>query len=204
MTRYSDAAELQRQIARQVIERDAFDAIRNVCAVDVAYDASRAYCAAVVMSRAGVPVESVLTVSEIKAPYVPGFLMLRESPPIFRTLRKLKNDYDLLLIDGQGRLHPRDCGIACYVGVKLDKPAVGIAKSRLCGTVNEDGSIELGGKILGRVVGEGKKKLYVSVGHRISLDTAVALVKELGGGGMPEAMKQADALSKSKKRERAV
>ena len=65
-----------------------------------------------------------------------------------------------------------------------------------------DGSIALDGKILGKVIGTGRKKLYVSVGHRISLSTAVALVTELGKGGNPEVMKQADALSRSKKRKR--
>ncbi|HJS83457.1 MAG TPA: endonuclease V, partial [Nitrososphaera sp.] len=180
----------------------AFDKIKNVCAVDVAYDAKKAYCSAVVMSRVGEHLESVSSVSEIKYPYVPGFLMLREGPPIFRTLKKLKNDYDLILVDGHGQLHPRRCGIACYVGVKLDKPTIGIAKSLLCGTVSDDGSIALGGQILGKVIGTGRKKLYVSVGHRVSLATAVALVTELGKGNNPEVMKQADALSKYKKRER--
>jgi deoxyribonuclease V len=203
MSSYSDAAKLQRQVASQVIDTDAFDEIKNVCAVDVAYDAKKAYCSAVVMSRVGEHLESVSSISEIKYPYVPGFLMLREGPPIFRTLKKLKNDYDLILVDGHGQLHPRRCGIACYVGVKLDKPTIGIAKSLLCGTVSDDGSIALGGQILGKVIGTGRKKLYVSVGHRVSLATAAALVTELGKGNNPEVMKQADALSKSKKRERA-
>lgn len=202
MSSYSDAAKLQRQVASQVIDTDAFDKIKNVCAVDVAYDAKKAYCSAVVMSRVGEHLESVSSISEIKYPYVPGFLMLREGPPIFRTLKKLKNDYDLILVDGHGQLHPRRCGIACYVGVKLDKPTIGIAKSLLCGTVSDDGSIALGGQILGKVIGTGRKKLYVSVGHRVSLATAVALVTELGKGGNPEVMKQADALSRSKKRKR--
>jgi deoxyribonuclease V len=203
MSSYSDAAKLQRQVASQVIDTDAFDEIKNVCAVDVAYDAKKAYCSAVVMSRVGEHLESVSSISEIKYPYVPGFLMLREGPPIFRTLKKLKNDYDLILVDGHGQLHPRRCGIACYVGVKLDKPTIGIAKSLLCGTVSDDGSIALGGQILGKVIGTGRKKLYVSVGHRVSLATAAALVTVLGKGNNPEVMKQADALSKSKKRERA-
>jgi deoxyribonuclease V len=202
MSSYSDAAKLQRQVASQVIDADAFDKIKNVCAVDVAYDAKKAYCSAVGMSRAGEHLESVSSMSEIEYPYVPGFLMLREGPPIFLTLKKLKGDYDLILVDGHGQLHPRRCGIACYVGVKLDKPTIGIAKSLLCGTVGDDGSIALGGQILGKVIGTGRKKLYVSVGHRVSLATAVALVTELGKGGNPEVMKQADALSKSKKRER--
>ena len=143
MSSYSDAAELQRQVASRVVDADAFDKITNICAVDVAYDAEKAYCSAVVMSRAGGHLESVNSISDVDYPYVPGFLMLREGPPIFRTLKKLKNDYDLMFVDGHGQLHPRRCGIACYVGVKLDKPTIGIAKSLLCGTVEGDGSIAL-------------------------------------------------------------
>jgi deoxyribonuclease V len=127
-------------------------------------------------------------------------LMLREYPPIIRTLAKLRSDYDLLLVDGHGLLHPRRCGIACYLGVKLDKPTIGIAKSLLCGKVKSDGSVELDGEILGHAIGGGKKTIYVSVGHRISLGTAVSLVLELGNGATPEAMKQADANSKKEKK----
>jgi deoxyribonuclease V len=119
--------------------------------------------------------------------------MLREAPPIFHTLKLLKNNYDLLLVDGHGLLHPRKCGLACYIGVTLDKPTIGIAKSLLCGTVRPDGFIELDGEILGYAI---SKKLYVSVGHRITLKTAIALVKELGTGPL----RLADINSKEKRK----
>ncbi|MGI0037417.1 MAG: endonuclease V [Nitrososphaera sp.] len=199
MTRYSDAVKLQLEIAKQVVARDDFGDNKSVCAVDVAYDDRNAYCSAVVMSRTGEPIESANSMSTIEYPYVPGLLMLREAPPIFRTLKKLRKDYDVLLVDGHGLLHPRKCGIACYLGVKLDKPTIGIAKSLLCGTVKAKGSIELNGEILGQAIGEGRM-LYVSVGHRISLGTAVSLILELGKGTSPEALKQADAYSKKEKR----
>lgn len=184
------------------MERDELGPVRNVCAVDVAYDDKNAYCSAVVASADGRPVESVSSVGAIKSPYIPGLLMLREAPPIFRTLRKITASYDLLLLDGHGQLHPRRCGIACYVGVMLDRPAIGIAKSLLCGKVGPDGSITLADRVLGQVVGTGKKRLYVSVGHRISLRTAVSLVENLAG--IVEALRLADAGSKElKKRKRA-
>ena len=128
MTRYSDAIELQKQLARQVGDRDDFAGIKNICAVDVAYDVKNAYCSAVMMSRSGQHIESANSKSAVESPYLPGFLMLRESPPIFRTLKMLKHDYDLLLVDGHGELHPRKCGIACHLGVTLDKPTIGVAK----------------------------------------------------------------------------
>ena len=78
-----------------------------------------------------------------------------------------------------------------------------MAKSLLCGTVRTDGSIELGGKILGHALGSGRKRLYVSTGHRISLGTAVSLVKELGKGAIPGVMKQAEGRSKYQKKKGA-
>ena len=197
-TRYSDAVKLQQEIARQVIDRDDFGEIKSICAVDVAYDGRNAYCSAVVMSRTGQLIESANSRSTIDSPYIPGLLMLRESPPILRTLRKLRISYDVLLVDGHGLLHPRKCGIACYLGVTLDKPTIGIAKSLLCGKVTSNGSIQFNGEILGHAIGVGKKTIYVSVGHRISLGTAVSLVLELGKGATPDVMKQADANSKKK------
>ena len=131
--------------------------------------------------------------TSVKYPYVPGLLILREAEPIFYTLNLLKNNYDLLLIDGHGLLHPRKCGLACYIGVTLDRPTIGVAKSRLCGTVRSDGFVSLDGEILGYAI---SKKLYISVGHRITLKTAIALVKELG----IEPLRLADINSREKKR----
>jgi deoxyribonuclease V len=187
-----DAIELQKEIAKKVIARDDFGIIHRVCGVDVAYDGDSAYCSAVVMEN-NAEVESADLQTIVKHPYVPGLLMLRETEPVMRTLAMLKGGYDLLLVDGHGRLHPRKCGLACYLGVTLDKPAIGVAKSRLCGTVRPDGFVEAAGEILGYMI---SKKLYVSVGHRTSLETAIAIVKELG----VEPLRLADANSKAQKR----
>jgi deoxyinosine 3'endonuclease (endonuclease V) len=188
--KYGDAIRLQNEIAEKVVAYDDFDKIERVCGVDVAYDGDTAYCSAVVMEKSKV-VESVDAKSKATHPYIPGLLMLREAEPIFHTVNMLKNDYDLLLVDGHGQLHPRKCGLACYVGVTLDKPAVGVAKSRLCGTVRPDSFIELGREVLGYMLG----KCYVSVGHRVSLKTAIEILK-LG----TEPLKLADINSKVQKR----
>lgn len=200
MTPLSDAARLQQEIAEQVVELDGQLQVSKICAADVAYDGQSAYCSAVVVSRSGEMLEYADLASAIEHPYVPGFLMLREAPPIFATLSKLESNYDLLLVDGHGRLHPRRAGIACYLGVKLGKPCIGVAKSLLCGTARSDGSIELDGLVLGHAIGSGKNSLYVSVGYRVSLSTAVSLVRELGKGGTPEALRLADSRSKMQKR----
>jgi deoxyribonuclease V len=142
-------------------------------------------------------IESVDAETAVTHPYVPGLLMLREAGPILHTLRMLKGGYDLLMVDGHGLLHPRRCGLACYVGVTLNKPTIGVAKSRLCGTVRPDGFVELGGEILGYAI---SKKLYVSVGHRTSLKTAIAIVKEFG----TEPLRLADINSKAQKRRKGL
>jgi deoxyribonuclease V len=189
--KYENAINLQRAIASKVIAHDYFSEIKRVCGVDVAYDGYTAYCSAVVMEKGKVVVESVECKTTVSYPYVPGLMMLREATPIFQTVKLLKS-YDLLLIDGHGLLHPRKCGLACYVGVTLDKPTIGVAKSRLCGTVRPDGYIEVSNEILGCIV----DRLYVSIGHRISLETAIILVKKLG----TDPLRLADINSKAQKR----
>jgi deoxyribonuclease V len=179
---YTDAIRLQENIAKQVVAtKDDFGRISSICGVDIAYGGSNsntAYCSAVIMDRNMQKlVESVNVQTIVKYPYVPGLLMLREAEPIIYTLKSLKNTYDLLLIDGHGLLHPRKCGLACYIGVTIDKPTIGVAKSRLCGTVRPDGFVELDGEILGYAI---SKKLYISVGHRVTLKTAISLVRKFG------------------------
>jgi deoxyribonuclease V len=198
---YANAITLQKKIAKKVVAaKDDFGEISSICGVDVAYRGSSnaAYCSAVIMDKNMQQlVESVDVQTIVEYPYVPGLLMLREAEPIFYTLKLLKNSYDLLLIDGHGRLHPRRCGLACYIGVSLDKPTIGVAKSRLCGTVRPDGFVELDGEILGYAI---SKKLYISVGHRVTLKTAITLVKELG----IEPLRLADINSRKNKKKSAL
>ena len=199
---FADAIRLQKNIAKKVVaNKDDFGRISSICGVDIAYSGSisnAAYCSAVIMDgNMQKLVESVDVQTIVKYPYVPGLLMLREAEPIFYALKLLKNTYDLLLIDGHGVLHPRKCGLACYIGVTLDKPTIGVAKSRLCGTVRPDGFVELDGEILGYAI---SKKLYISVGHRLTLKTAIALVRGLG----IEPLRLADINSRINKKKSAV
>jgi deoxyribonuclease V len=198
---YTDAILLQEKTAKEVISaKDDFGDILRICGVDVAYSGSSnaAYCSAVIMDRNMQNlVESIDAQTVVKHPYVPGLLMLREAEPIFYTLKLLKNSYDLLLVDGHGLLHPRKCGLACFVGVTLNKPTIGVAKSLLCGAVRPDGFVELDGELLGYAI---SKKIYISVGHRITLKTAVDLVKEIG----IEPLRLADINSKRNRKKRAI
>ncbi|MGB6533843.1 MAG: endonuclease V, partial [Candidatus Nitrosopolaris sp.] len=97
-----------------------------------------------------------------------------------KTLKLLQNRFDLLLIDGHGVLHPRRCGLASYVGVMLDTPTIGIAKSLLCGDIKENDYIDLDGVVSGfRMVKKNKKPIYISVGHKINLINAKRIIEEL-------------------------
>jgi deoxyribonuclease V len=184
------AIRLQREVAKKVIAYDDFKEVKLVCGADVSYRKGVAHCCAVVMDLDFNVVEQASTKSAVTQPYIPGLFMLREAGPLLRTLKKIKR-YDLLLVDGHGQLHPRRCGIACFVGVALDKPAIGVAKSLLCGTVRGE-SVELGGEDLGRIV----NGLYVSVGHRVSLGTAAGFARRLAKNRAPEPLRMADAMSK--------
>lgn len=188
-------ARQQAKLAKKVVAHDDFVDADLVCGVDVSYRQGVAYCCAVVVDGKFNMVERASTKSIIKQPYIPGLFVLREAGPALRTIKKLKR-YDVLMVDGHGMLHPRRCGLACYLGLALDRPAIGVAKSLLCGTVKDD-NVEIDGEVLGRVI-EGRKKLYVSVGHRISLESAVALTRSMTGKRewLPEPLRLADSYSR--------
>lgn len=178
---YSSIAKFQEKTAKQVIIQDEFTIpIRNVCGVDVAYRNDTGFCSAVVINKNSFEIiESVNLKCKVNYPYIPGLFLLREFEPIIKTVSLLKEEFDLLLVDGHGQLHPRRCGLACSVGLALSKPTIGIAKRLLCGTLKGN-LVELDGQVLGiKLEKNSKNPLYVSVGHKISLKTAEKIVEEL-------------------------
>ena len=198
---YSDAIELQREIAKKVIAEDTLHKeIEYICGIDVSYKKNIAYCSAAIIKKNTLElIESVDSKSVVRHPYISGLFILRESIPILTTLKSLKNHFDLLLIDGHGLLHPRKCGLATYIGVLIDKPTIGVAKSLLCGSIMEDQSVEYYGTVLGFTIKkEGKKQIYVSVGHKISLTTAIQIIKKITKKEewIPEPLRIADLNSK--------
>jgi len=202
-----DSIKLQQQMAKNVVKRDFTDQrkIKYICGVDVSYRGNRAFsCAFVIERKSLVPVDSARNESTVENPYIPGLLFLRESEPILAVLKKLKHAYDLLMVDGHGLLHPRRFGLACYVGMNVDKPTIGIGKSLLCGKVVERNNLQivlLEGKKLGVVLKTGGKPIYVSIGHKISLVTAAKLVKEVTRYRVPEPLRLADIGSRKMARE---
>jgi deoxyribonuclease V len=202
-TSYSEVIKLQKELSKRVITRDDLvDNVELVCGVDVSYRKETAYCSAVIINKEKFEiVETVSSKSEIKNPYIPGLFILREFAPILQTLKLITSPFQLLLVDGHGLLHPRKCGLACYVGISTNLPTIGVAKSLLCGCVQSDNFVSHKGEILGYALKSksgSKKMIYVSIGHKISLPTAIQLVKSLTriNQNIPEPLRVADILTK--------
>jgi deoxyribonuclease V len=159
--------------------------VKLVAGADLAYlgDGSRAWAAVVLWSPAdGAVVETVTVSGRPGFPYVPGYLSFREGPLLLRAFKRLQRVPDLVLFDGQGIAHPRGLGLAAHLGVLLDLPSVGCAKSRLVGEHDEPGPrrgdwapLLLEGRRVGAVLRtrESVKPLWISPGHRMGIPQAV-------------------------------
>lgn len=182
----TEAVALQKELAGYVVETDRHGPVRHVAGVDVGFedDGNITRAAVAVLAYPSLePVESRLVRRPTRFPYVPGLLSFRELPAILDAVDTLSVKPDLFLCDGQGRAHPRRFGIACHLGVRLDVPALGVGKSRLTGTYVEPGEqkgdwspLRDGDEIIGAVVRTraSVRPVFVSVGHRVSLESAVA------------------------------
>jgi deoxyribonuclease V len=142
-------------------------------------------------------IEAKYTIADVTFPYLPGFLSYREAPSIVETYNRLKKAPDLMLFDGDGILHPQRIGLASHVGLLLDKPSIGVAKSLLCGTLEGDQAI-LDGEARGiQIISkEHAKPMFISPGHRLSLLTSHGLVKTMfRGHKLPEPLHAAHKFS---------
>ena len=192
------ASAAQRAIADAGEVRDRLGAVLLVAGVDTSmkWRDSRGPIHAAASPLAwpldGIPLPAA-DMSVVPAiPYVPGYLGFREVPAILAALDRLDRRPDLVLVDGHGRAHPRRCGIATHLGVVADLPAIGCAKSLLCGRVEGELGDEAGSTAplvdRGEQVGVALRTrarvqpVYVSVGHRISLESAIAWVLNLSDG----------------------
>jgi deoxyribonuclease V len=156
-------------------------------------------------------VERVSASIETPFPYIPGLLTFREGPALLEAFRRLRSEPDVIFFDGQGIAHPRGLGIASHMGILLDRPTVGVAKSLLVGTVTEPGPgrgstspMLRKGETIGMAVRtkERTKPVYVSVGHRIDLPSAVDLVLATARGyRLPEPTRQAHLYANEVRRE---
>ena len=187
----TQARAVQADLAPLVNRATPLPIIQTVAGADISYDRGGAtlFVAVVV-----VDVETLKVVEKVSLavpatfPYVPGLLSFREAPPILQAFAKLQSRPDVLITDGQGLAHPRRLGIACHLGLLLDLPTVGCAKKRLCGRYDEPGvargdcsPLTDQGEVIGAVLRSRRaiKPLFISVGHRADLDTALALILRL-------------------------
>lgn len=190
---------------------DDFANLDIIAGVDVGYDIKRnlAHASIVTMRRGELqPLQQVQAFVPAEFPYIPGLLSFREIPAIIAALAQLKAAPDILMVDGQGIAHPRRMGIAAHLGIVMDIPSVGVAKSRLTGRFNMPGMkkgeyspLMFGKEQIGVVLRsrDNVKPLFISPGHRMSMKSALGVVQEcLTSYRLPEPTRIADKLSKCK------
>jgi deoxyribonuclease V len=190
----AEARALQRRLAAEVDVSTPLRADwRTAAAADVSYDrfSPVLHAAVVVVDRlTGDTIETAGVTAPASFPYVPGLLSFREAPAVLAAFAKLATVPDVVLCDGQGIAHPRRFGLACHLGLWLGIPAVGCAKSRLCGEHDEPGPRKGDraplidrGETIGTVLRTRDRvaPLYVSPGHRCDLEGAVGAVLALVG-----------------------
>lgn len=180
-----EAIAIQRDLAGKVRAEPLSGPVKTIAGVDVSIRGDRFQTAIVVVTLSDLRViDEVVWSGDVPFPYIPGLLSFREMPAILPALEKLSVKPDVFMTDSQGIAHPRRFGLACHLGVMLDRPAFGVAKTRLTGhfvePLPEKGSLtplEDKGEVIGTVLRTRAniKPVYVSIGHRISLDEAVRL-----------------------------
>ena len=210
-----EAIRVQAQLRAKIIARGRVRNPKLVAGADAAFDlrAQRIVAAVVVLTFPALePVETVVHQERLAFPYIPGLLSFREAPALLHAFEQLRHSPDVIFIDGHGVSHPRAAGIACHVGICLDRPTIGCAKSLLVGTHRAPGLSrgataplhDAKGHVIGAVVRtrDRVRPVFVSVGHRIGLAQAVRLTLACGKGyRIPEPTRQADLLAERGKRE---
>lgn len=180
-------ARLQKKLAGRIIERPVEPGgIRTAAAVDVSYRGNTAKAAFVLCSFPECRLlKSRVIMTEVGFPYIPTFFFLRETRPVLLAVKGEK--FDVLLVEGHGKAHPRGYGLASHIGLLIKKPVIGVAKKPLRG-YPEGTMVRVG-------------KAYVSVGNLIDLRSAREIVHVLNEGGYPKPLKLADRLSRGLKDE---
>jgi deoxyribonuclease V len=200
-----EAEKIQRELAQRVIREDRLGEVHTIVGIDISANEhtgiARAALVALAYPELSV-LERVRHEEALRFPYIPGLLSFREVPSILAGFEKLQHMPDLLMVDGQGIAHPRRCGIASHLGVLLDLPSIGCAKSlltgRMSGTLGEAVGARVpvvaGREVIGMALRTRARSnpMIISLGHRISLETAVQYVLDCCRGyRLPEPTRQA-------------
>lgn len=177
---------VQERLSQKLVLSDQFNGVGKVGGVDQAFQEGHVYSGFVVTDKSSRELEKKCASTKIKFPYIPGLLAFREIPPILKVWQKVEARPQLLLVDGHGIAHPRKLGLASHVGLALDVPTVGVAKSVLVGeyekpeAVGEASNLRFDGETLGKVLKSKKNcnPIFVSPGHRVSVETSLETVKK--------------------------
>lgn len=199
---YRAAVEIQERLRDRVLKRWKGPAPRTVAGVDISIKDGRASAAVVVLAFPSMEYVTDATATRpADFPYIPGLLAFREVPVALKAFAKLDQRPDLLMVDGHGLAHPRRFGIACFLGVELDLPAIGIGKSLLVGEHRQPGArrssqtqLRHEGEVIGKALRtrDGVNPVYVSIGHRIDLESAVRFTLRCSKGyRLPEPIRAA-------------
>lgn len=204
-----EAKAKQRELAEKIVLEDRFDEIRYIAGVDMAINelSGMARAAVVLFSFPDLAIlEKHVYEEPVRMPYIPGLLSFRELPCVLGALEQLKQQPDLIMADGQGIAHPRRLGIASHLGLWIDTPTIGCAKSILVGkhepvgeAVGDWQPLLYSRQVIGAALRtrEKVKPMYISQGHKISLESSIQYVLACGRGyRLPEPTRQADKLSK--------
>ena len=199
-----EAVRIQEELRKKLILRPPRKEFRTIAAADVSYSRTddRLYAAFLLFSYPGLTLrETASARGKVSFPYIPGLLTFREAPILLQAFSRLNTDPDLILFDGQGTAHPRSMGIAAHLGILVNRPSIGCAKSRLYGAEAEPGLVQgsfvllvKGDRTVGMIVRTrtGVKPVYVSPGHKMDLDTSVKMVLSCCRGyRIPEPLRQA-------------
>lgn len=204
-----EAIRIQERLAAEVEAVPLEEPVETVAGIDVSIRDDTAQAAIAVLRLPDLEViDTAIHRCEVPFPYVPGLLSFREMPAILPALEALTTSPDVLMTDSQGFAHPRRFGLACHLGVLLDWPTLGVAKSRLTGEPAGDLDPEKGARI--PLMDEGEQvgvllrtrtdvnPVYVSIGHRITLDDAVRITLDCSPRyKIPEPTREAHALSRT-------
>ncbi|HEX7467676.1 MAG TPA: endonuclease V [Methanobacterium sp.] len=198
----TNLASIQSKLAEQVIKEDVSGDLDSIAGVDVSFSrGNQAVAAAVVMDLNTLQMmENSTLMVELLFPYIPGFLGFREADATVSVLNSLKSGFDVLMVNGHGIIHPRGFGLASHVGILMDMPTLGVAKRLTVGrykkgVVKVNDNCPLFIKSLNKMLGAYINGNYVSIGHKISLNTAIKLVKETSLFKTPEPLRQAHILA---------
>lgn len=204
------AHETQLRLSERIVFEDVLpERIRLVAGVDAAYVKEMSIGAVAVLDYASMRlVEAQTACCKTRFPYIPTLFSFREVPSAVLSIKKLRIQPDVFLVDAHGFAHPYRCGFASHLGLVIGKPTVGVAKSRLFGEVEKGGGgdflfLRHKGEVVGAVVTmkRGCKPVYVSVGHMVSLETSVKIVKHcMRHHRIPEPVLKAHEIATAEKR----